>query len=102
MNIWLAAPSITSPRTRLMALTLNEETSMRKLSEIADEIRQDWYPMNYAAIPYCEAMLSLESINDRYFADSAKSVVLYFLANAQTWRGATARRIKAELKGMCK
>jgi hypothetical protein len=30
--------------------------------------------------------------------DSAKSIVLYFLANANTWRGEKARAIKVELK----
>ena len=29
-----------------------------------------------------------------------RSIVLYFLANAQQWRGPDARRIKAELKSM--
>jgi hypothetical protein len=44
----------------------------------------------------------LDSITDNYGADSAKSVVLYFLSNANTWRGEHAKRIKAELKGMVK
>jgi mitochondrial fission protein ELM1 len=33
---------------------------------------------------------------------SAKSIVLYFLSNASSFRGPEAKRIKAELKGMCK
>ena len=45
-------------------------------------------------------MSELSSIEDNYFLDSAKSIVLYFLANAQSWRGDVARRIKAELKAM--
>jgi hypothetical protein len=32
--------------------------------------------------------------------DSAESIVAYFLSNAATWRGADARRIKAELKAL--
>ena len=32
--------------------------------------------------------------------NSAESVVQYFLANAGTWRGDDAKRIKAELKSM--
>jgi hypothetical protein len=47
-------------------------------------------------------MYALESINDNFYADSGRSVVLYFLANANSWRGDTARRIKAELKAMLK
>jgi hypothetical protein len=46
------------------------------------------------------AMRSLDDIKDTFYADSAQSVVLYFLSNAATWRGETAKRIKAELKSM--
>ena len=72
----------------------------RSLSDIAKDIRSHWPNMYFGAVPYCDAMRELNSINDKYFADSAKSVVLYFLANANTWRGEDARRIKAELKKM--
>lgn len=72
----------------------------RPLYEIAREIRKDWSPVNYAAKPYLDAMRSLSSINDDYYADSGRSVVLYFLSNAASWRGENARRIKAELKSL--
>lgn len=74
----------------------------RPLYEIASDIRQDWPPprRNYAAVPYLSAMGSLNSIDDEYGMDSARSVVRYFLSNASTWRGDTARRIKQELKEM--
>jgi len=75
---------------------------MRNLSEIAAEIRKDWKPVNFAARPYLEAMAELNSMKDMYYADSAKSVVLYFLSNASTWRGESAKRIKKELKAMVK
>jgi hypothetical protein len=71
---------------------------MRPLCEIAREIRKDWKNVNYAAAPYLDAMGSLNSIQDDYYADSGVSVVLYFLSNASSWRGETAKRIKAELK----
>ncbi len=75
----------------------------RPLYEIAREIRKDWgAKVNFAAKPYLDAMMCLDSIDDNYYFDSAKSVVLYFLCNAGTWRGETAKRIKAELKAMCK
>jgi hypothetical protein len=77
-------------------------TSVRPLFEIANEISNDWKKVYFGAIPYLDAMKTLKSINDNYFYDSAKSVVLYFLANAQTWKGETARRVKAELKEMIK
>lgn len=44
----------------------------------------------------------LSSINDCYGYDDARSIVLYFLCNAKSWRGDTAKRIKAELKAICK
>jgi hypothetical protein len=79
---------------------LSEER--RPLHVIAKEIKKDWKNVNYAAEPYLSAMFSLDSIKDRYGFDSGKSVVAYFLSNASSWKGETAKRIKAELKGMLK
>jgi hypothetical protein len=74
-------------------------TATRPLSVIAREIRQDWgAKMYFGAKPYVEAMSCLNSINDNYGMDSAKSIVLYFLSNASTWRGTKAKEIKIELK----
>ena len=75
-------------------------TNMRTLREIAIEICVDWQPPYFAAVPYLQAMLSLSNADDNYGADDGRTVVNYFLANAKTWRGETARRIKAELKSM--
>jgi hypothetical protein len=72
----------------------------RPLHTIAREIKRDWIKPNFAAVPYLEAMRGLEAISDRYYYDSAESVVRYFLANAGQWRGPVAREIKAELKAM--
>jgi hypothetical protein len=77
-------------------------STTRPLYEIAAEIRKDWTKVYFGAVPYLEAMGTLNSINDDYYMDSAKSVVMYFLSNATTWRGDTARRVKAELKSMSK
>ena len=74
----------------------------RPLYVIAKEIKKDWVKPNYGAKPYLDAMQHLESINDTYGFDTAKSVVLYFLCNASTWKGETAKRIKAELKQLTK
>ena len=74
-------------------------TATRPLNVIAKEICNDWNTKTYfGAKPYLSAMLSLNSINDAYGFDSGKSIVLYFLSNATTWRGEVARRVKAELK----
>lgn len=74
----------------------------RSLSAIAKEIKLKWLNVNYGAKPYLDAMSTLDKITDNYFQDSGKSIVLYFLSNASTFRGADAQRIKAELKAMCK
>lgn len=75
-------------------------TATRPLYEIASEIRKDWKKVYFGAVPYLDAMSTLDSINDNFMFDSGKSVVIYFLSNATTWRGETARRVKAELKKM--
>ena len=72
----------------------------RPLYEIAADISKNWKNIYFGAVPYRDAMSELNTINDKYYADSAKSVVLYFLANASSWRGEDAKRIKAELKKM--
>jgi hypothetical protein len=74
----------------------------RPLSLIAVEICRNWQSPFYGAVPYLRAMRYLSSIDDMYGADSARSVVAYFLSNAKTWRGDTARRVKAELNKMLK
>lgn len=77
-------------------------TEHRPLWIIAREIRTDWKKVYFGAFPYLEAMACLNSIHGAYYEDSAKSIVAYFLANANTWRGETARRVKAELKALLK
>ena len=75
---------------------------MRNLSEIANEIRSNWSNVYFGAVPYLDAMSTLDSINDDYGLDSGRSIVAYFLANAGTWRGEVARRVKKELNKMLK
>lgn len=80
----------------------------RFICKIAEEIfrinpNNFWdQPKNSAAKPYLDAMLDLETIHGQYGADSAKTIVSYFLANVMQWKGEDARRIKAELNGMLK
>ena len=74
----------------------------RPLHEIAREIRQDWKKVYFGAVPYLDVMGTMNSIEDRYMFDSARSIVRYFLGNATTCRGDTARRVKKELNDMLK
>ena len=84
-----------------MATKTTNKIQNRPLYEIANDIRKDWGSKIYfGAKPYLDAMATLDSINDTYGWDSAESIVRYFLANASTWRGETAKAIKKELKAM--
>lgn len=79
---------------------MSESHIMQTISTIAREISREWKNVNYAAKPYLEAMRSLDSANDSFGYDSAKSVVSYFLANASGYRGDTAKAHKAALKAI--
>jgi len=85
-----------------MNAIVKEQPPVRPLYVIANEIRKDWKAVNYAAKPYLDAMSDLDSIKDSFGYDNAKSIVLYFLSNAASWRGEKAKAIKAELKKMTK
>lgn len=70
----------------------------RPLCVIASEIKKEWKNVYFGAKPYLDAMLTLNSVADKYFFDDGGDIVRYFLANAQTFRGDAAKRLKAELK----
>ena len=74
----------------------------RPIYEIARDIRANWPKVNYAAAPYLAAMRELNAISDKYIYDTGASVVRYFLANASSWRGTEAKRIKLELNALLK
>jgi hypothetical protein len=76
------------------------EASPRPLWDIAREIRSAWPAPYFGAVPYIDAMACLSKITDSYGLDDADGIVRYFLVNARTWKGDTARRVKAELKSM--
>ncbi len=71
--------------------------SVIPLYHIAQIIADDWHKPHFGAVPYLEAMQTLATMSDSYCLDSARSIVAYFLANAQTWKGETARQVKKEL-----
>ena len=74
----------------------------RSISSIARDIKRTWAKPYFGAKPYLDAMMSLDSINGRFYEDSAESVVMYFLANASTFRGNDAKVLKLELKNLLK
>ena len=75
-------------------------STQRSLNVIASEIRSDWKSVNYGAKPYLDAMGCLTNVSDNFGMDTGKSIVLYFLSNASSWKGDKAREIKKELKKM--
>lgn len=81
---------------------VNKMTTTRPLHQIGAEIKKVWAKPYFGAIPYVNAMCELSSIDDSYGYDSARSIVNYFLANASTFRGEDAKRIKLELKALLK
>lgn len=76
----------------------------RSLYDIASDIIADYGDrgknLPYCADPYVRAMQMLDTIDDYYYNDSGREVVMYALSNLGGWRGETARRVKAELKAM--
>ena len=74
----------------------------RPLHVIANEIARDWTKPYFGAVPYLGAMRTLDNMRSTYGYDDAQSIVAYFIANAGTWKGETARRVKAELRAMLK
>jgi ribosomal protein L31 len=84
------------------SFTTGPSRTHRPLHEIAREIRSDWSSPYFGAVPYLDALRSLDQITDRFYEDTAEDVVMYLLANMTTWRGETARRVKAELKDILK
>lgn len=72
----------------------------RPISAVAQEILRDWQKPHPFAKPYLDAMLTLRLPTDRYLAEDGHSIVVYFLANASTYRGDRARLLKAELRAI--
>lgn len=74
----------------------------RTFQQIAKDIKSTWLNVYFGAVPYLEALLTLDTTdpNASYYHDTAGDIARYFLANAQTFRGADARRLKEELKNL--
>ena len=77
---------------------------MRTFSEVAREIRAKWSKPYFGAVPYLDALAEVHTSdkNAKYLFEQVKDIVPYLLCNMATFRGADARRLKAELKDMIK
>jgi hypothetical protein len=63
----------------------------------------------HPAQPYLEAMLTMVGVGStvdpsdiRFGMDDPRRIIITFLGNAATWRGETARTVKARLKEIAK
>lgn len=65
-------------------------------------IGRDWKNISPYAKPYYEAMCTMENENSSYMFDSGKSIILYFLSNASSWKGEVAKEVKNSLKKLSK
>lgn len=78
--------------------------TLRPLSEIGREMvpllraLPETHMARWAGLAQAVPICSLETIQDRYFEDSAEYVVACLLGNISGWRGEDAKRIRAELK----
>lgn len=77
---------------------------MRTFSEVAREIRAKWSKPYFGAVPYLDALEQVHTSdkNAPYMVEQVKDIVPYLLCNMTTFRGADAKRLKAELKEMIK
>lgn len=83
-----------------------EQPTQRSLREIANEIITDHQKQGkriyFGAIPYLQQMRCMELPSDTNGFERGRDIIAYFLCNAQTWKGETARRVKKELNAMIK
>lgn len=72
----------------------------RTFQQIARDVKSTWMNVYFGAVPYLEALLTLDTTDPEalYGIEKAGDIARYFLANAQIFRGADARRLKEELK----
>lgn len=70
----------------------------RPIYIIAQDIRKEWNKPYFGAVPYIQAMSCLFKASDYFNFDDGRSIINYFLANAQTFKGDKARELKNELK----
>ena len=94
-----ASRSTTKPSVDADTQKNIERASLGQLANmIQDDLDEQGKKLYFGAVPYIDALSTMDSMDDRYGADSAQSIVAYTLSNLSTYKGAKARAIKAELK----
>ena len=72
----------------------------RLIMEIARDIKKAWPKPYFGAVPYINAMACMTTADKLYGEERCRDVLNYFLANANTFRGEEARKLKQELKDL--
>lgn len=101
---WLDTKSRPRPKSQNRPpATLDEALAQRiegttSPATLAGIVRRNWANPYFGAVPYLDAMSSMESFIEMYGADDGSSIGLYFLSNASTWKGPVAKAVKARIK----
>lgn len=97
---------LNSRGTPSAGMKLKEDLKRANLSDIAQRIRRDLAATGkkvpFGAEPYLAALSQMNSIDDYYGEDAGSSIVAYLLANLSSYKGETARAVKAELNARFK
>ena len=67
-------------------------------AEIVAAIRADWARPYFGAVPYLDALEAVPTWDTRIGFETARDVAPYLLSNLRTWKGETARTVKAQLQ----
>lgn len=80
-----------------------KEGNISDLSRIISrDLQSQGKEVPYNLVPYLDALRQMDSADDVYGVESGKSIIAYALSNMASYKGATARAVKAELKSRMK
>lgn len=65
---------------------------------ISRDLQSQGKEVPYNLVPYLDALRQMDSADDVYGVESGKSIIAYALSNMTSYKGPTARAVKAELK----
>lgn len=77
-------------------------SEMQTPRQLVATIRADWKNPYFGAVPYLDALATLDSWDQSYMYDDAKGLGMYLLSNLRTYKGETAKAVKATLKEVTK
>lgn len=75
---------------------LKTMTISQMIYNIRRDLKTQGKKVPFGAVPYMDALSLTDNMDDRYGVETARDLVPYLLCNLSTYRGETARMIKAE------